>query len=70
MKDLLEAFTIFNKYISGKTYPTHCEHDVMSVQCDPEIVSDEDKARLQGLGFIIGSGDNDGCFVSFRFGSA
>jgi len=51
MKDLVEALTILLKY--GNPYaPTHCEHDILTIcgirPCD---VSDEDKARLKGLGF-------------------
>lgn len=67
MKDLLEAFQIFNKYIPNVENPTHCEHDEMFVMCDPTLVSDEDKARLNELSFRI---TNDFSFSSFRFGSA
>ena len=40
MKDLIEALNIFLKYGNPK-YPTHCEHDIMYVSIDPELVSDE-----------------------------
>lgn len=66
MKDLIDALSIFLKY--GNPYsPTHCEHDVLTVCIDPDLVSDEDKARLDALGF---RDYGDGDFRSFRFGSA
>ncbi len=66
MKDLIEALTILLKY--GNPYaPTHCEHDELLVMIDPLNVSDEDKARLDTLGFSPGEYY---CFRSFRFGSA
>jgi hypothetical protein len=65
MDDLIEGLTILRKY-DNPAYPTHCEHDVLLVCVDPEKVSDDDKARLDELGFIPGS---DECFRSFRFGS-
>lgn len=68
MKDLLEAFQIFSKYISEENNPTICEHDVMFVMCDPERVSKEDIKRLRELSFIL-SPDGES-FRSFRFGSA
>lgn len=64
MEDLIKALQIFLKY--GNPYsPTHCEHDVLTVAIDPEDVSDEDKARLDELGFFV----SDDSFQSFRFGS-
>ncbi len=66
MSDLIKALTIFLKY--GDPYaPTHCEHDELTVCVDPDVVSDEDKAELDKLGFHP---HRDGHFVSFRFGSA
>lgn len=65
MKDLIEALQIFLKY-GNPDYPTHCEHDTMYVMIDPELVSDEDKARLDELGFS--EGDNN--FYSYQYGSA
>lgn len=65
MKELIEALQIFLKY-DNPTYPTHCEHDVLWVLIDPDLVSDEDKKRLGELGFFV----EDDCFQSFRFGSA
>jgi hypothetical protein len=69
MKDLIEALTIFLKYKNVRN-PTHCEHDVLHVvDVTKEEVSAEDAARLKELGFLW-STENDGCWVSFRFGSA
>jgi len=66
MKDLITALNIFLKY--GNDYaPTHCEHDVLTVNIDPSIVSDEDKEKLDTLGFIPNDDDCD--FISYRFGS-
>lgn len=67
MKDILEAFQIFAKY-SDDNYPTGCEHDIMYVYVNPEIISLPDTERLEELGFSVN--ENDGCFVSYRFGSA
>lgn len=71
MKDLIEALTILLKY-DNPAYPTHCEHDVLTVMIDPAVVSDEDKARLEELGFHPGAEDDwaSECFQSYRFGSA
>lgn len=70
MKALLEAFTIFAKYIPNSEYPTICEHDEMIVLCHPDIVSQEDAARLEELGFSPGRVEGEGCFKSYRYGSA
>lgn len=64
MKDLIEALTIFMKYDDDDN--VHCEHDELYICIDPEIVSDEDKIRLDQLSFR----PNDvGGFSSYRFGS-
>lgn len=66
MKDLIEALNIFLKYGDVK-YPFHCEHDILHVHgYEPEIFSEEDKDRLEELGFSIGSG---GDIYSFKYGS-
>lgn len=68
MEDLIKALQIFLKY-GNPRYPTHCEHDVLTVCVDPSTVSDEDKDELNRLGFHpVTKGDR--CFQSFRFGSA
>jgi hypothetical protein len=70
MKDLIEALTIFAKYAPDSYSPVHCEHDVMTVvRPIPEEVSEEDKARLDELGFFVGSEYGE-YFQSYRFGSA
>lgn len=65
---LIAALQIFRKY-GNPRYPTNCEHDTLYiVGVDPDQVSDEDKARLDELGFIVD--EDDSVFLSFRFGSA
>lgn len=69
MKDLIEALTIFLKY-KNVEWPTHCEHDVLHIMAvTKEEVSAEDAARLEQLGFLWDTGD-DGCWISFKYGSA
>lgn len=68
MDDLIEALTIFREY-GNPAWPTHCEHDVLTI-CGIEAsqVSESDKVRLGELGFFV---DEDlDCFQSYRFGSA
>jgi len=67
VKKLIEALQIFLKY-GNPEYPTHCEHDALHILIDPDIVSDEDKKKLDGLGFFVD--EELGCFRSFRYGSA
>jgi hypothetical protein len=62
--DLIEALTILRKYANPK-YPTNCEHDELRVHIDPDLVSAEDKQRLEALGFTA----DDECFLSYVFGS-
>ena len=72
MKDLIKALQILLKYGDPK-YPTHCEHDVLTIcGIDAGVVSREDKEKLDGLGFFVSDefGDDDLVFQSFRFGSA
>jgi hypothetical protein len=66
MKKLIEALTIFLKYMENVKYPTHCEHDTLHVACDPEIVSKEDIDKLNELGFFV---NEYGGFSSYRYGS-
>lgn len=68
MKDLIEAFQIFLKY-GNPDYPTHCEHDYLYVDIDPKLVSDEDKKKLDELGFFPDTEANGLGFGSFKFGS-
>jgi hypothetical protein len=70
MSDLIAALTIMVKY-ADKQNPTFCGHDVMIVDLDPAVVSDDDRGELKHLGFINGSHESSGgepCFYSYRFG--
>jgi hypothetical protein len=66
MNDLIEALQIFSKYTQDR-YPTYCEHDCLNVVIDCDIVSDEDKTKLEKLGFHAHEIEKK--FYSFRFGS-
>lgn len=66
MEDLIKALQIFLKY-GNPDYPTHCNHDELWVDIEPEKVSEEDLEMLKSLGFFP-SEDESG-FYSFRFGS-
>jgi hypothetical protein len=65
--DLIKALTILAKYTDARN-PTGCEHDEFRVYVTPSVVSDEDKAALDVLGFI----PHERCdaFLSYRYGSA
>ena len=53
MGDLIKALQILIKY-GNPSYPTHCEHDVLSVYgIEPERISKEDVKELKELGFEI-----------------
>lgn len=67
LSHLIEALQIALKY-EDKEWPTHCEHDEMWLNIDSSKVSDEDKARLDELGFF--EDEDDECFKSYAFGSA
>ena len=68
MSDLITALQILLKYGDPK-WPTHCEHDVLTIcDIDPGDASNEDKKKLDVLGFFVD--ESEGCFQSFRFGSA
>ena len=64
---------IFQRYIEPGShqdnYPFNCGHDVLWVNVDPEKVSIEDGARLEELGFMVGTDDFEGGFYSFKYGS-
>ena len=67
MKKLIEALQIFAKYQDNE-WPTHCEHDILYVVgITDEEVSEEDKTRLDELGFSYC--DEDG-WISSKYGSA
>lgn len=65
LSKLIEALNIFLTY-GDVDFPTHCEHDELTVCVMPDKVSDADKKRLEELGFNVG----DCSFTSFRYGSA
>lgn len=68
MDNLIQALQIFMKY-KNKEYPTHCEHDVMMVVgISKKEVTEEDKLKLDELGFRWSSEYE--CWVSYKFGSA
>ena len=68
MEDLIKALQIFLKYGNPK-YPTYCAHDELTIAgINPAEVSDEDKKKLDELGFFVD--DEEECFRSFKFGSA
>jgi hypothetical protein len=66
MDDLIEALQIMRKYANPK-FPTHCEHDIMYVAVDPNLVSKEDLVKLVELGFDPAFDDN--MFYSSLYGS-
>lgn len=67
MGKLIEALQIFLKY-GNPDYPTHCEHDQLTVLIGPDVVSESDTAKLSELGFH--ADPENGYFYSFRYGSA
>lgn len=66
MEKLIEALQIFLKY-GNPDYPTHCEHDELTIDIRPELVSEEDKLKLNELGFFADEDSDD--FKSYRYGS-
>jgi len=54
--ELIEALQIFSKY-TDKSYCYGAEHDEFYVWVEPELVSDEDKVRLEEIGFIPEDGN-------------
>ena len=66
MDDLIEALQILRKY-GNPEWPTHCEHDELTVDIRASEVSEEDIARLDELGFFVNEDDDD--FKSYKFGS-
>jgi len=68
MEKLIEALNIFLKY-GNPDYPFHCEHDYLYVDINPELVSEEDKAALDELGFFVDEEYGGDGFGSYRYGS-
>jgi len=70
MNDLIEALTIMKEYIPegcNLDYPTHCEHDILTVAIDPSNIPKDVLQRLDELGFF--PDDELDVMSSFRFGS-
>lgn len=67
IRNLIKALEIFASY-GDIEYPTHCEHDEMSVLVSPADVVPADIGRLEKLGFL--AVQEEDCFISFRYGSA
>lgn len=59
--DWVAAFTIFAKYAPIDEFGV--EHDVIYAGPDPELVSDEDKATLEILGWSVE--EQYDCFYHF-----
>lgn len=68
MKELIEALTIMLKY-GNPNYPTHCEHDEMTISNDIDWnkITKEDQKKLDELGFSYS--EELECIASFRYGS-
>lgn len=65
MKGLIEALQLLLKY-ANPSFPIQCEHDILYILVNSELVCDKDLERLDELGFFVeGNG-----FASFRYGSA
>lgn len=78
MDDLIKALQILRKY-GNPEWPTHCEHDKLTVCIDPKLVSEADLAELANLGFYPDNEYNPDTdeydssadsFCSYKFGSA
>lgn len=71
MDDFIEAMQIFKKYMDKDSpdydRPFYCEHDEMFFcGVGASKVSNEDRERLDELGFFVNSIK---CFSSFKYGS-
>ena len=63
--EYIESITIFAKYSSAgldSHADVYCEHDEMWMGPNSELVSDEDKARLEELGWTV---ESEGSFHRF-----
>jgi len=70
LSKLVEALNIFLKY-GDPDFPTHCEHDILTIcGISPSDVSEEDRKKLDDLGFFVGSEYDEEAFHSYRYGSA
>jgi hypothetical protein len=66
LKELIKALMILNRY-ANPAYPTHCEHDTLILCISPKLVTEEDRATLAEMGFLVDNEED--CFYSFRYGS-
>lgn len=66
MKQLIEALIIFSKY-TDEDYPTSCDHDILYVNVSIHEVSEEDKVKLESLGFYVD--ESLEIFCSRKYGS-
>lgn len=66
MEELIEALQILSKY-GCPQFPTHCEHDTLYVNINPDLVSADDLNRLEQLHFS--PDNNNPMFKSTNFGS-
>lgn len=65
--EMAKACQIFSKY-SDSSFPFHCQRDKLIVcGVEPDEVTEEDKERLEELGFKVQ--ERPSAFYSFRFGS-
>lgn len=49
----IEALQIFQKYQPNETFVMSAEHDIIYTGCSPDLVSDDDKKRLEELGLHV-----------------
>lgn len=70
MEELIEALQILVKY-ANPNFPTCCDHDVLYINSDiaPKNVSEEDKKKLEELGFIVTEECGELQFISYKYGS-
>lgn len=66
MDELIEALQLIATK-AKPAYPFHCEHDTLTVCVDPALFTEAELKRLHKLGFFD---EGEGCFTSFRYGSA
>lgn len=71
MDEIIEALSIFKQYMHSdymKSYPFHCEHDILYINCDalPLDMKSKDVDRLDQLGFEY---SDENRWHSWKFGS-
>jgi len=68
MDDLIEALQIFKKHQTPTRWPTICQHDELIIVGVTGELPEEDRERLQELGFEYN--EDEEYWSSCRFGSA